>query len=540
MRWIRWVGALLLVVAVQASAGADVQHLPLERLAHGSEAVVLGRAVDIVEVSVEYVPDLDEPEEQPPKARLARIAVDRWIGGRRKAKSIWIWGTPTWTCDMTYARKGELCLWFLDAGDVEAWLKPASRARLRKAVGEQPIYRVAHSGRGQMPVRTRAGQTYVKTWPGELRMPRGIATIPTLDPRFDSKRLVRLEALLDRVRGMVSLSPRQRASRSALERDLVRSTAFYPWSEEWVHILEVRRPERVESLLEIIRTPDHPLRQTAALALHPALDEKLNDRLSKELRSEDARRRRGALFVLGQMEEFTDLSDPLRERVRGALRDVDPEVRWRALRVWASDHSIEALPVMPAALADPAAEVRWHATRLLRMMATPSVDVFEAGDARKIEVRLLPLTRDPLLRVRRSAWEGLHEVASKLALPSIGRAIKDADHVTRQVAVGVLGRLSTPASAKLLFQFLQADDPVLRRAAATALGRRAPAGAVPHLQRALQDTDALTRTCSAWSLGEIGAEARAALPVLKTLAESDPDERVRIAAEHAARALREE
>lgn len=78
-------------------------------------------------------------------------------------------------------------------------------------------------------------------------------------------------------------------------------------------------------------------------------------------------------------------------------------------------------------------------------------------------------------------------------------------------------------AAPLVLERLKSKDKNVRRYAALALVRVArPAEAVPALTAALRDPDRDVRQQAAMALGELGPEARAALPELEKLSK-DPD-----------------
>jgi hypothetical protein len=132
-------------------------------------------------------------------------SVTRSISGNRfaKAKITEVWNgaetvrveflaSPTWTCDVSEAKKGETVLLFLVKSD------------------ESRSYMIAVSGRGRMPLRIVNGKSYATFWP-EVRLPKDTATIDGPDPKWDFIRSVDVETLRDLVKK--ALKKKEKAER---------------------------------------------------------------------------------------------------------------------------------------------------------------------------------------------------------------------------------------------------------------------------------------------------------------------------------------
>ena len=89
--------------------------------------------------------------------------------------------SPTWTCDISEAKKGETVLLFLTKS------------------GKSRSYAIAHSGRGRLPLRTVAGKSYATFWPGVI-LPKDIPTIDGPEPKWDFIRSVEVTLLRDLVK----------------------------------------------------------------------------------------------------------------------------------------------------------------------------------------------------------------------------------------------------------------------------------------------------------------------------------------------------
>jgi HEAT repeat protein len=79
------------------------------------------------------------------------------------------------------------------------------------------------------------------------------------------------------------------------------------------------------------------------------------------------------------------------------------------------------------------------------------------------------------------------------------------------------------SSMKLILSGLKSTDRVFRCASALTLPKRkcSPEAVVKLTYALTEDSDAEVRACAAFAIGEMGAEARKALPVLQKVAERD-------------------
>jgi HEAT repeat protein len=125
--------------------------------------------------------------------------------------------------------------------------------------------------------------------------------------------------------------------------------------------------------------------------------------------------------------------------------------------------------------------------------------------------------RDP--EVRRSAAKALGEAGpeAKTAVSALAHALKDSDLYVRRFAAQSLGEIGGDARAAVPALVNALNDPKREvvEAAASALGKMGKAGVEP-LAKLVKDgsNDPEIRRKAVEALGELGADARAALPVL--------------------------
>lgn len=157
--------AFLTLLLLAAPLSAKVGSLSLAEMADASEVIVLAK-VD----SVSWLP----------WKRYATATIEEvWKG--KETRTVEFLASPTWTCDVSEAVKGERVVLFLTHD-------PESRS-----------YAIAHAGRGRMPLRTVGGKAYATFWP-EVDLPEGTPTIDGPEPEWDFIRSIEVETLRNLVR----------------------------------------------------------------------------------------------------------------------------------------------------------------------------------------------------------------------------------------------------------------------------------------------------------------------------------------------------
>ena len=112
--------------------------------------------------------------------RYAKAKVtDVWKG--TQVDRVEFLASPTWTCDISDARKGETVLLFLTKR------------------GTSRSYAIVHSGRGRLPLRTVGSMSYATFWP-EIRFPMDTPSIDGPEPNWSFIRSVDVETVRDLVK----------------------------------------------------------------------------------------------------------------------------------------------------------------------------------------------------------------------------------------------------------------------------------------------------------------------------------------------------
>lgn len=157
------VGVLLVlaVFAAQQVGRAKVPSVSVAELARQADCIALAR--------VDGVRTIDG-------LKVAKVALRKVWKGSFRGGNVYIVAEPRWTCDTGTAMPGETVLLFLQRAkhpvvDRGFWRKPPVHVRL------SPLFFIAHSGRGRMPLRVVGGKTYVTLWTSDVTLPSHVKTI---------------------------------------------------------------------------------------------------------------------------------------------------------------------------------------------------------------------------------------------------------------------------------------------------------------------------------------------------------------------------
>ncbi|MFI8962536.1 fumarate reductase/succinate dehydrogenase flavoprotein subunit [Streptomyces sp. NPDC053493] len=275
----------------------------------------------------------------------------------------------------------------------------------------------------------------------------------------------------------------------------------------------------LDALRPYLTDADPAVRAAAVAALAETVPAGAGPALAERLRDDTGRVRRAAAAALRELVEVLPAETALGAGLREALAVPDPQVRAAALEVLRVLRLGDAA-LYAAALADADVDVRIHAVRaLVSVDAVPELTVAAADPAREVRVAVA---------------RGLAAVHAPEPEPLVA-LLDDADPLVRGAAFAALAATGCPSPYDGAAARALGDAAWQVRAGAAAALAAAPAGpAVPALAKALADPNADVRKAAVLSLLTHRArpEARAALAT----ALSDPDADVRA---HAARGTRE-
>jgi len=328
-------------------------------------------------------------------------------------------------------------------------------------------------------------------------------------------------------------------------------------------------PEGLHALLEGIRASDEKLRETALAGLPFIDDPAAQAALLQASSDESARTRTSAVRALGH----TAGEPAVLERLRSALGDGDPWVRYYACQALGRLRDDSATETIASLLDDDFGQVRVAAVEALAhlrgarafevlsgVLGASDADLNRAallavGMSKRAEAlpHLLSALASSDAATRLVALSALGELGLPEALPSIAAATRDADEGVRAAAIGFLAaRSDLAATNELIALLLEAPtrQSLIRALAKAAPGRcEAIAASLVHADDAtasalvavlarMQSEEAVATLRNALGAGNDAARRSAAsalialndtasVPALQRIALSDPDAEVR-------------
>jgi HEAT repeat protein len=282
-------------------------------------------------------------------------------------------------------------------------------------------------------------------------------------------------------------------------------------------------PAAKEAVPALITAMKGPIAQSAAAALGrigPAAKEAV-PALILALKDTDREVRRAAATALGGIgpaakeavpaliRAMSDLDAPTSFDPQDDYKNENLDLRSRANRALVKIGT-DAIPLLIAALRDPAEVVQSGAARALKRIGPPAKDAKTA---------LLAAMKDPSGSVRARAVTLLGEFGPTASeVPALIEAMKDQEKEVRRptaIALSMIGPEAKEA-VPVLIKALKDPDEEIRLSTAKALGKIGPAAklAVPALIEALSDPNNYVRDYAAGALGDIGPASKEAVPAL--------------------------
>ncbi len=233
-------------------------------------------------------------------------------------------------------------------------------------------------------------------------------------------------------------------------------------------------PEGLPALAEATEAGDERVREAAIAGLPFIDDPRALDLLLRAAQHESARTRTSAVRALGHATDDAHV----RTRLREALRDADPWVRYYACQALGRLRDDSAIEEIAALLADASGQVRVAAVEALAhlrgarafdvlsgVLGSADADLHRAalvalGISKRKEAlpKLLGALSSADAATRLVGLSALSELGLPDALPAIAAATRDADEGVRVAANGFLAVRSDPAATDALLALL-IDDP---------------------------------------------------------------------------------
>lgn len=274
------------------------------------------------------------------------------------------------------------------------------------------------------------------------------------------------------------------------------------------------------------------------------------DFVTEALRDRQSAIRWKALDELGRFEVPQVLSS-----VRSMLSDSEPKVKIRVLQLLSAYSDKNSVIAIEGLLGDKNIDVRRQAAQALG----------EIRDSRAIKPLINVIKKDSLIRM--SATEALKKIGEPSVEPLIALLQeKDLDGLAQEAVIETLGELKDPRASAALIAALRTSDswgrkktvdalykignnatnpliaalkdpePLVREGVTEVLGRLKVPQSLGPLSALLEDPVPEVRARAAWALGELGDEQ--AISALANIADHDPDESVRNAAQTAIKRIK--
>jgi HEAT repeat protein len=289
---------------------------------------------------------------------------------------------------------------------------------------------------------------------------------------------------------------------------------------------KLRAQEAADALGNLTKSDDATLKLIALWAVarihpdDPVAIRNAMEAIAAAIRSEDPQLSRTAARALA---EIDGSSASLTPAIKAALDEMDPTVIEHIMEAL-SDVGGEAVPVLTAALDDEKA--RGAAVRALGRIGPPAKAAASGLTA------ILADKDDQLVSDAALALAAIGPDAAK-AVPALSGLLAKPDAGCRYAAALALGRIGAASkSAVPALQKQIGKEPMISIASVWAIKRIDPANrslapaAVPVLNKLVTAKDEILRVQAAGALGDLGPEARDAVPALKKLLD-DPNEEVR-------------
>jgi HEAT repeat protein len=273
-----------------------------------------------------------------------------------------------------------------------------------------------------------------------------------------------------------------RAARSdepRVRRSALRILSYFGW------------PSALEVFLGAMDDSDERLRDLAASGLAGIGDPRSLDALLAASEHAAPRTRAAAMRALGLIHD----GPRVRDRLRAALADADPWVRYYACQAVSKHKDEGAAEAVGPLLLDPAGHVRVAAIEALAQLR---------GE-RALEA-LHAATLSPDADVQRAALLGIARVRSPASLEIVRRGSASPDAATRLVALSALAEFDGPEVVAGLLAALSDSDESVRSAAITLLGSRAGTEATAALVERLDHPglrSGILVALSTWTQGRI-------------------------------------
>ncbi len=181
---------LLLVAAGAIPPPLSVSATTLKKLTDLSDGIFVGRVTRVFEAEAEIETEVSDSEWRKASWRFAELEVETVLRGAPATSRVHFLAQGTWLCDISTASVGEEALLFLEHLPLRG-----SREEL-DAETRDPVWRIAHSGRGRIPLRRTEGRRFATVDVDSVELPKSIPTQPGPVSDSDSVRDAPLDTVV--------------------------------------------------------------------------------------------------------------------------------------------------------------------------------------------------------------------------------------------------------------------------------------------------------------------------------------------------------
>ncbi len=186
-----------------------------------------------------------------------------------------------------------------------------------------------------------------------------------------------------------------------------------------------------------------------------------------------------------------------------ALRDEADPLRVRILKMLLTQHGVQAVPFMVAALTDPSSVVRHLASGYLTQIGYTN---------RQVVLDLLPLATYPVRETRDAVFTILQSLNDPRAFTVLVQGLRDQDQNIRVIAAFTLGNLKDSRAVEPLLAACGDSEGLVRARVAEALGKLKDQRALATLLALADDADRLVCAYALQALS--GFDTQRAIPAL--------------------------
>ena len=242
----------------------------------------------------------------------------------------------------------------------------------------------------------------------------------------------------------------------------------------------------VSDLMQLLEDNNAHVREAASSSLG-MMGVASADPLVDGVNSPNLKIRKESISALGQSLMTNKIPAAIPPLVN-ALTDVDPEIRYLAVKALRYSKDPQTVQPLIDLLRDPCDEIRQEAAEGLRRRKDP-----------RVLNALIAALHDDSPRVRWAAACGLGELGDPRAKPALMQVLNDGDRSVREITARSLGMLKSESNTDVL-SLLKSADPKLRCGALLTLGEGKDEKSLTMIVPLLHDPDAEVRRKAAEAL----------------------------------------